>query len=380
LLAAIAGVLGTGIGGVAFLTFVGGTILLARFRGAGISAPTALPLVERQRLLVTGADQLVAFLVAGASVALMICLAYWVGRKQIPRAPALERALLVVAALAGLLYYLWWAPAVDGNPGWFLFAVALLLLAAGVAYDRFTEGERGSRVLRRRVVLICGVLVGGAYYLWKAPPLDEYPFLWGFGAATLLLLVGAIAVDHFGNRSMNTSQGDVGTDDAAPLWRSSNGALASVIAIAFVAVAMYSVFVTYARNIKDPWLNPAALLVREPVRLSTSQGEQVAGAASERSTSQLQAAWGIYVGTSDDRVYLAWTTRVPVENPDREPLRHARLIGFRREDVVDIAIGSLVPPRPAKVIAPGLCQQLIARVAGPRPECVGHLQPGKSGK
>lgn len=135
LLAGIAGVLGTGIGGAAFLTFVGGTIFLARFRGAGISAPSAVPLVERERLLAVGADQLVAFLVAGAGFAFLVCLTYWVGRDQSDRAAARERVLLLLAALAGVLYYLWWAPAVDSNPGWFLFLAALLLLAAGAAHD-----------------------------------------------------------------------------------------------------------------------------------------------------------------------------------------------------------------------------------------------------
>jgi hypothetical protein len=311
----------------------------------------------------------------------VICLAYWVGREHVPRAADLEQLLLVAAAIAGLLYYLLWAPAVDSNPGWLLFGAALPLLVAGAAHDRFAKGGNGSPVRRRRIVLVCGVLVGGAYYLWKAPPLDRYPFLWGFAAAILLLLVSAIVVDHLGNRAMEPRQGGRPADDAAMLRRASNIALAFVTAVAFLGVAMYSVCVTYARNIKDPWLNPTAVLVRAAVPLSATQTGQRADGGSEAIIPQLQAVWGIYVGQSDDHVYLAWTRHdIPVNNPEREPLRHARLIGFRREDVVDIAIGSLVPPRPAMVTAPGLCQQLIARVTGPRPECVGHLEPGKSGR
>jgi hypothetical protein len=103
LLAGVAGVLGTGIGGAAFLTFVGGTIFLARFRGAGISAPSAVPLVERERLLAVGADQLVAFLVAGAGVAFFVCIAYSVGGDPSNRTATRERALLLLFAVAGVL-------------------------------------------------------------------------------------------------------------------------------------------------------------------------------------------------------------------------------------------------------------------------------------
>jgi hypothetical protein len=388
LLAGVAGVLGTGIGGAAVLTFVGGMIFLARFRGAGISAPSAVPLVERERLLAVGADQLVAFLVAGAGLAFLVCLAYWLGRDQRARAAAGERVLLLLAAVAGVLYYLWWAPAVDSNPGWFLFLAALLVLAAGAAHD-YRAGSRIKRpeVFRRRVVLVASVLVGGAYYLWKAPPLDQYPFEWGLGAALLVLMVGAILVDRIGSHLMEPVNGPL--RDEAGLQRPGDVALALVAAVAFLTVAVYSVLATYARNLKDPLVNPAAVVVRAIPMPGGGEITGAEGSGSDLPTSSLRGIWGLYVGESDDHVYLAWTEMLPRENaegeplnPGREPLRHARLIGVRREAVVDVAIGGVVAPRSAGIIAPVLCRQLVDQVPDQlRPECIGRLkEKAKSGK
>jgi hypothetical protein len=102
------------------------------------------------------------------------------------------------------------------------------------------------------------VLLGGAYYLWKAPPLDQYPFEWGLGAALLVLVVGAIFVDRFGSRLMDPGKSPLRNE--AGLQRARNLALALVAAVAFLTVAVYSVLATYARNLKDPLVSPAAVI------------------------------------------------------------------------------------------------------------------------
>jgi hypothetical protein len=228
-------------------------------------------------------------------------------------------------------------------------------------------------------------MVGGAYYLWKAPPLDQYPFVWALGAAVLVLSVGALLTDRFGRRAMDPSlRGHRGPPSGEDPARAREVALVLVAGVEFLSVAVYSVFATYARNIKDPLVSPAAVIVRQPTQVSASSGTGTAASARPPITARrtrLQAIWGLYVGESDDHVYLAWTERLPVENPEHEPLRHARLVGLRRDAVVDISISSVVAPRSAKVIAPALCQQLVDRVVASRPpKCVGRLQEGKTGK
>jgi hypothetical protein len=67
----VLGAIASGIGVLGFLVFIGGAVQLARDRGAGVSGVVGAPLIPRDQLLTSGADQLFTpFLVTLAIVAL----------------------------------------------------------------------------------------------------------------------------------------------------------------------------------------------------------------------------------------------------------------------------------------------------------------------
>src|SRR4051794_7437750 len=63
-LASIAG----GLGGLAFFTFVGGAVFVARYRGGGLSGTKSVALVPKADLLASGGQTLVIPAIAGVAV------------------------------------------------------------------------------------------------------------------------------------------------------------------------------------------------------------------------------------------------------------------------------------------------------------------------
>jgi hypothetical protein len=131
----------------------------------------------------------------------------------------------------------------------------------------------------------------------------------------LVLVIGAILVDRLGRRVMDPDADGQRVRVDADVERARNIALGCVGAVVFIGVAVYSVFATYARNIKDPLVSPTAVLVRDSAQLSAGPTGGAERRESDAATPGLQALWGLYVGQSDDHLYVAWTKKLPADNP-----------------------------------------------------------------
>ena len=130
----VLGALGTGIGVLGFVTFVGGATWLARFRGVELSGTYAITAVPRSELIATGADQLlspaVAAMLAVTLVLALLGLARWL---------RLERgtwtALVLVMVLAGAAGAVWYFADRVGSPfgydAWVPFLGACTAYALG---------------------------------------------------------------------------------------------------------------------------------------------------------------------------------------------------------------------------------------------------------
>jgi hypothetical protein len=136
---------GTGIGGVGFFIFVGGALILARFRGAGLPALTSLSVVPRAQLLAIGATALTVLLVIGLAVVILLA-ALW---PRI-RSSRVRLAILCVAGLVGLVAYVGRVgPAfLTSTEHGVLMVAGVLVATAGVALT-YTLGERGLADSRR---------------------------------------------------------------------------------------------------------------------------------------------------------------------------------------------------------------------------------------
>ncbi len=100
-LAAIA----SGVGVIGALTFVGGAVEIARYRGVGLPGPFSVPLVPRTKLLTSGADQLFAPFVFTAGV-ITIGIAYLLARRRLDdRIDRVLLALLLGGGVVGALIY-----------------------------------------------------------------------------------------------------------------------------------------------------------------------------------------------------------------------------------------------------------------------------------
>jgi hypothetical protein len=139
-LLSLVGALATGIGGLGFFTFVGGSVLVARFRGAGLSGTTAVSVVPKSDLLAIGIDQLLAPLVVAFGLVLVLAVSY-------PRiGPTIGRwgrlAMLTGIAVVALLYYrLQVDPPLGGSHQHrLLLGAAIVILITGtLATDRLGE-------------------------------------------------------------------------------------------------------------------------------------------------------------------------------------------------------------------------------------------------
>jgi hypothetical protein len=100
----VLGAIASGIGVLGFLVFIGGAVQVARDRGAGVSGVTGAPLVPRDQLLTSGADQLFTpFLVTLAIVGaggLFLVIAHRLRRAGLSQT---QRYRVLTVILAGLI-------------------------------------------------------------------------------------------------------------------------------------------------------------------------------------------------------------------------------------------------------------------------------------
>ena len=125
----ILGVLGTGLGGLGFFTFVGAVVLTARFRGAGLSGTQAISVVPKSQLLAVGVDQLLAPIVVATGAVVVVSLLYVKLSKR-----WLRYGLLLLAGGGALVYYAYEVdPQLKGSTQHrLLLAAAALTLVCGI--------------------------------------------------------------------------------------------------------------------------------------------------------------------------------------------------------------------------------------------------------
>jgi hypothetical protein len=130
---AVLSAIGAGLGGLAFFTFVGGAITVARFRGIGVSGTKSVALVPRADLLAVGAQALLT-----PCVVALFALACFV---PIARDRPFRIAYLAFLAAAGFAALWAWTPY---QPQWwgrhldtFLLLVGIVG-AGGIAVNRLT--------------------------------------------------------------------------------------------------------------------------------------------------------------------------------------------------------------------------------------------------
>jgi hypothetical protein len=145
LIVGLATAIGTGIGAAAFLTFVGGAVMTARFRGVGVSGTSAVALVEKQELLAVGADQLVSFVTVSVVAALLTCALYglashasWMGSRFESR--TVRVAILGAAVVGGTLYYYMHARVNLRRSDASVFALGIVTLVVGAVVVELLAG------------------------------------------------------------------------------------------------------------------------------------------------------------------------------------------------------------------------------------------------
>lgn len=141
---AIVGAVGTGISGIGFFIFVGGAMILGRFRGAGLPALSALSVAPRSQLLALGAASLMILLVLGIAIAVVLA-TIW------PRLGSRWQRVgtLTVLGLIGLVLYLQRVDVrhLDDPEHALLLLAGVLVVTAGIAVT-YRLGERGLDIAR----------------------------------------------------------------------------------------------------------------------------------------------------------------------------------------------------------------------------------------
>jgi hypothetical protein len=133
----VLGAIGTGIGVLGFLTFVGAATWVARFRGVELSGTYAISAMPRSELIATGADQIfapaIAALLAAAVVLGLLALAHW-RRLDVAEWTGVVLAFVALGAAALAWHFQHNVGSPFGHDTWvpFLGVVASFALGAGL--------------------------------------------------------------------------------------------------------------------------------------------------------------------------------------------------------------------------------------------------------
>lgn len=169
----VLGAIGTGIGVLGFLTFVGGATWVARFRGVELSGTYAISAMPRSELIATGADQLfspaIAALLAAALVLGLLALARW-RRLDVSEWTGVVVAFVAIGAVVLAWYFQHEVGPPFGYDTWvpFLGVVASFALGAGLvvvlARRAYVPGEptSPSRAIALAAAVAGTLLVYGA--------------------------------------------------------------------------------------------------------------------------------------------------------------------------------------------------------------------------
>jgi hypothetical protein len=181
---AVLATIGTGLGGLAFFTFMGGAITVARFRGAGLSGTKAVALVPTSDLLASGAQALLA-----PTVVALILVVFFV---RLARHRMRRQVALGVLALLGLgggiakMVTRWPVLHTPGEAWWVLGALFAIALAGLLAVDELAKAAEIPKLGAAGVVAVPGRR--------PAPPPAPRPAGSQAPATMLLFLVIALLV------------------------------------------------------------------------------------------------------------------------------------------------------------------------------------------
>jgi hypothetical protein len=208
--------IGTGLGGLAFFTFMGGAITVARFRGAGLSGTKAVALVPKSDLLATGAQALLLPTLIGvaALVPFVLLAPYRKGR----------RVLLGVYALVGFggaVAIIWTQWPVQHWAGDEKLAVAALFFIAVSGYFAVDALAQDAELPKPTTA---------------TPAADDEP----------------------GSDTTTANGGDAETDN--PISQTDPGSRGPATVLLFLVVALFVAVALYGRGYADPTVHPMAVL------------------------------------------------------------------------------------------------------------------------
>jgi hypothetical protein len=282
---------GGALGGVAFFTFVGGAIVVGRFRGAGLSGTEAVALVPRSDLLAVGAQSML--------IPTLIAVALLVPFVAIARDRACRRSFLIAMSVLGFAVA---TALVAHNCLWTLLiaAVPLALLPLRVF--------RGFILLTLTVVVV--VVAPGV-----GSASDERVAL---AALALTAFAGGFAVDELA-KGAEVSPGLVPkrellvkTDAAAEVSHTR----APAAALLFLVAAALAAITQYGMGYENPRVRPAAVL----------------------RTDHRSGLCGIFVGESAERVWIGEV--VPDAAHSSIGMRDAApILALPRDEIGDMAVG-----------------------------------------
>lgn len=329
----ILGALGTGLGVLGFVTFVGGVTWLARYRGAHLSGTYSVGLLPHSELLSTGADQLFAPAVAAAVAVLVALAAFFVCRyfERSRKFWIVLIGILLAAGLVGAAQYFWHETANDRLIGVSSFIVlsGLAFLALLVLRPRIVP-ERIPSIWALVIALVLLGLIVAADIFWfleikKQPTYDPVKTV-SLGVLAALLL-GAGVTYWLGWRAYGYG----------PEAKVSGGELAVFVGALLVTVFIYSALETYARNLARPSVRPAAVVRKSAPDVA-----------------------GIYLGQNSDTFTIGILNPplAPAGRPEANPRFSARLLSIPRSDIAAFAVGGIIEVHEAQLVAPCLLASL----------------------
>jgi hypothetical protein len=139
--------IGTGVGVIGFVTFVGGVTVYARLRAAGFPAAPALGIFPSQDLVVIGAQTLVPEALSALGAVILLVFLYLILRAAVKRVSDEEAALLAGHATRLAAF------------GMFCFVVLALIVSTLPFFDEL-DGEH--RVLALGLVVVAALLAAAA--------------------------------------------------------------------------------------------------------------------------------------------------------------------------------------------------------------------------
>ena len=309
--------------GLGFVAVIGGGVLLARFRGAGLPSEQAVSLQPKATLLSVGGENLALFILCGlVAVMLLVILELTKGDRFAPSMIFAVVAAIEVVAFVGV----GWRALAAGRDTWAPWVAAIVAVLAIFVAPRVRITARRApdepastprtptmrweprpSIAAARDARITPVLVVAAGLLIAAADLYGNKAWIAFFALAVLAATQAVLCQRIAT--------EVRERRAHPEAGKLDLALAGVVVLVFSGIIVYGAAATTAASYLDPHVRPLVFRV---------------------------AGWphtqcGLYVGQTDDRLYVA---EVGITSHNRADHDLGRLLAFPRDRVVSLSIGA----------------------------------------